>query len=805
MQVERILIVEDEPVLALDLQQTLEEMGHEVCSIRNSFESALDAVAEFSPSLVLMDINLEGPRDGIEAGNQIYQQWRLPVVFLTAYADEATVSRAAACQPFGYLMKPYLPKELYAVLQIARSRHDTEVKLNKSERRLALAVEAAELGIWEWESQADQLEGDAKFREILGGALFSFSTHLNAMLERIHPDDRMHVRERLSSTGFFNCVFRAMREQGGFSWLEMYGHLSDEGPNKKIVVGALRDISHRKMLEERLRQASVVYSTIAEGILVLDELGHIISVNPAFTRLTGYVEADVLGQNPHEFLFQHIDGEPDYPDLALSKEGYWSSEIQCRCKDGKVFNALQQICVVRDEDGLSCHYVHSISDLTTIRATERELVQLAYHDPLTKLPNRRLLMDRLKKAMATSQRNGQVGALLFIDMDDFKTLNDSLGHDMGDMLLQQISERLIACVREGDTVARLGGDEFMVMLENLHADLPTAANLAETVGRKIIAIINQPYQLSSGEYRCSPSIGATMFEGNRDSIDELIKQADIAMYQSKKNGRNTLSFFDPQMQRSVNKRAAMEAELHKALEHHEFCLHFQVQVDAWRHPVGAEALIRWQHPELGLISPAEFIPIAEESNLILSIGSWVVESACKQISEWQKSPNTNGLVLAVNVSAKQLRQTKFSEDVRRLIQQYQIPAHHLKIEITESMLLADIEQSINTMRELKEVGVQFSLDDFGTGYSSLQYLKRLPLDQLKIDQSFVHDLVNDLNDRAIVRTIITMAQSLNLDVIAEGVETEEQREVLQKKGCMHFQGYLFGRPVPIEQFDAFLK
>jgi diguanylate cyclase (GGDEF)-like protein/PAS domain S-box-containing protein len=752
-----------------------------------------------------MDINLEGSRDGIEAGNYIYQHWRLPVIFLTAYADEATVSRAAACKPFGYLMKPYLPKELYAVMQIARSRHDTEIALNKSERRLTLALEAADLGIWEWESQADQLQGDEKFHEILGGALFPFSTRLNGMIDRIHPDDREQVMESMRTLGFFNCVFRGMRASGGFAWLEMYGHLSKDGPHKQIVVGAIRDISHRKAVEERLRQASVVFSTIAEGILVLDDTGNIISVNPAFTKLTGYQGDEVHGLCPRDFLFQFVDGEPSYDELSASAEGYWSSEINCQRKDGKIFNALQQICVVRDEAGQSCHFVHSISDLSAIRATERELVHLAYHDSLTKLPNRRLLMDNLKKAMACSDRSGQIGALLFIDMDDFKTLNDSLGHDMGDMLLQQIAERLLACVREGDTVARLGGDEFMVMLENLSTELPAAANLAETVGRKIIAVINQPYKLKANEYRCTPSIGATLFEGNRDNIDELIKQADIAMYQSKKNGRNTLSFFDPQMQRSVNRRAALEADLHKALEQREFCLYFQIQVDAWRHPIGAEVLVRWLHPELGLVSPADFIPLAEETGLILSLGAWVMEAACAQIQAWQQEPATSVLVLAVNVSAKQLRQNRFSEEVRDLIKKYQIPAHLLKIEITESMLLTDIEQIIYTMHELKAIGVQFSLDDFGTGYSSLQYLKRLPLDQLKIDQSFVRDLVYDQNDRAIVRTIITMAQSLNLDVIAEGVETEEQREILQKNGCVHFQGYLFGKPVPIEQLDAFLQ
>lgn len=805
MKFERILIVEDEPVVALDLRQTLEEMGHDVCSITSSYESALMAVESLSPTLVMMDIHLVGEADGIAACDYIYRQWQLPVIFLTAYADEKTVKRAAACKPFGYLLKPYVTKELYAVLQVARSRHDSETALSKAERRLALAVEAAELGIWEWESQADQLQGDAKFYEVLGGVLFPFAAPLGAMMALVHPDDLPEVQAKFLTPGFFNCTFRAAKSSGAYAWLEMYGHLSRGSKNNQIVIGALRDISKRRLVEEKLRQASVVFSSIAEGIMVLDADGFVISTNPAFTKLTGYAEQEALGRQGINFLHGCLEEEIQRELVLDSDVDYTSSEITCVCKDGKTFDALKQLCLVRDDAGRTSHYVLTISDLTTIRATERELVYLAYHDSLTKLPNRRLLMDRLKQAMAVSSRSGQVGALLFIDMDDFKTLNDSLGHGMGDLLLQQVADRLLSCVRTGDTVARLGGDEFMVLLEQVSSDFITAASQVEATARKIIGIINCPYQLGSNEYRCTSSIGATLFEGQVQLVDELIKQADIAMYQSKKNGRNTLCFFDPKMQQTVNKRAMLEAELHKAAAEKQFQLYYQLQVNASLHAIGAEALIRWNHPKLGLVSPAEFIPLAEETGLILSIGAWVLETACAQLKQWLENPNAQKIVLAVNVSPKQFKQPDFSSQIQDLLTKYAIPGGLLKLEITEGMLFVDVEQTIQTMRHLKQIGVLFSLDDFGTGYSSLQYLKRLPLDQLKIDQSFVRDLVDDASDRAIVRTIITLAESLHLDVIAEGVETEGQRALLLKKGCTQFQGYLFSKPIPIDQFNALLK
>ena len=459
----------------------------------------------------------------------------------------------------------------------------------------------------------------------------------------------------------------------------------------------------------------------------------------------------------------------------------------------------------RDSSGHVVGGIAIVQDFTERKNSEERINDLAFYDPLTHLPNRRLLMDRLQQALASSSRTGSAGALLLIDLDNFKTLNDTLGHQAGDLLLQQVALRLAACVREDDTVARLGGDEFVVMLENLGEHALEAAAHAEVVGEKIHAALGQPCQLATNDYRSSCSIGAVLFSSNAQTTDDLLKQADIAMYQAKKAGRNTLRFFDPQMQASITARVALEAELRKAIEMQQFELHYQIQVDSSYRPLGAEALIRWVHPERGMISPAQFIPLAEETGLIQPIGLWVIETACAQLKSWQQDTLTRELVLAVNVSARQFHQSDFVGQVHDAVQRHAINPMRLKLELTEGMLLDDVEETIATMNVLSEIGIQFSMDDFGTGYSSLQYLKRLPLDQLKIDQSFVRDIVTDSSDKAIVRTIIVMAQSLGISVIAEGVETEENRQFLMDNGCIHYQGYLFGRPMPIEQFEASLR
>jgi diguanylate cyclase (GGDEF)-like protein/PAS domain S-box-containing protein len=450
-------------------------------------------------------------------------------------------------------------------------------------------------------------------------------------------------------------------------------------------------------------------------------------------------------------------------------------------------------------------FIVLLHDITATKAAEDAIQHLAFYDQLTGLSNRRLLIDRLRQALAANARSGKEGALLFLDLDNFKSLNDTLGHDFGDLLLQQVAQRLRSCVRDGDTVARFGGDEFVVLLEDLSAEALDAAAQAEAVCNKIFLALNRPYDLGGREYRNSPSIGVTLFRHHEEAVEELLKQADIAMYQAKKAGRNTARFFDPQMQGAVTHRAALESELHRAIERRQLSLHYQVQVDDRGAPIGAEVLIRWSHPERGLVPPAYFIPLAEETGLILPIGQWVLSSACAQLKAWSQDPATRHLDLCVNISAKQFRQEDFVTQVEDAVRSQGIDARRLKLELTESMLLENIEETIATMNALKNVGVRFSLDDFGTGYSSLQYLKRLPLDQLKIDQSFVRDLAKDDNDKVIVRTIIAMAQSLNFDVIAEGVETQEQRDLLLSRGCLRFQGFLFGKPVPIDQFRAQLK
>ncbi len=440
------------------------------------------------------------------------------------------------------------------------------------------------------------------------------------------------------------------------------------------------------------------------------------------------------------------------------------------------------------------------------RTVAEEMIEdLAFHDPLTGLSNRRLLLDRLHHAFAASARSGREGALLFIDLDNFKNLNDTLGHHVGDLLLQQTAHRLKSCIRESDTVACLGSDDFVVMLEELSEQPVEAATQTKIVADNILATLSQPYQFGTYEYRGTVCIGATIFSNHGQSEEELLKQADIAMYQAKKAGHNVLRFFNQQMQDAINDRVALEGELRNALENQQFRLYYQIQTDSSRCPFGAEALIRWLHPERGLISPDQFIRLAEETGLILSIGQWVLDTACAQLKVWEKDALTRDLVLAVNVSAKQFHQTDFVVQVQAVVGRHAINPNLLKLELTESMLLDNIEDTITTMHVLKEIGIRLSLDDFGTGYSSLQYLKRLPLDQLKIDQSFVRDLADDSSDRAIVRTIIAMAQSLNLNVIAEGVETEDQRQILLSKGCIHYQGYLFGKPMPIEQFETLLK
>ncbi|MBU1350872.1 MAG: EAL domain-containing protein [Gammaproteobacteria bacterium] len=443
-------------------------------------------------------------------------------------------------------------------------------------------------------------------------------------------------------------------------------------------------------------------------------------------------------------------------------------------------------------------------DVTALRQASAEIESLAFYDPLTNLPNRRLLMDRMQQAVAASVRSGQYGALLFLDLDHFKTLNDTLGHEVGDMLLRQVAQRLKTCVRREDTVARLGGDEFVVMLHELSVNSDEAAAYARRVGEKILRKLNVPYTLGANTHHSTPSIGATLMGGALQPTVDLLKQADIAMYQVKSQGRNALCFFDPQMQIAISARAQLEGDLQQALTGRQFVLHYQPQFHLDGRVVGAEALIRWHHPERGLIAPGAFISVAEESELIVPMGHWVLRTACEQLSAWENDARYRHVQLSVNVSARQFRQRDFVARVVEVLRETGARPHLLKLELTESLVLDNVDDTVAKMGMLKTKGVRFSVDDFGTGYSSLAYLTRLPLDQLKIDQSFVHNLGVRHTDDVIVQTIIGMARNLELDVIAEGVETQAQKDFLALHGCQLFQGYLMGRPTPVAALEALL-
>jgi diguanylate cyclase (GGDEF)-like protein/PAS domain S-box-containing protein len=696
-----------------------------------------------------------------------------------------------------------------ALAAVSRNREMTE-QLRSSEERWKLAIEGSGDGVWDWNPQTDQALFSKRWQEMLGYAENEFPATGTAWVEHLHPDDRERVLATIqayfatSEHASYAVEFRMRCKDGAWKWILARGVLvgRDTAGAPLRMIGTHTDITPTKRVEAELRIAATAFES-QEGMMVTDASNHILRVNQSFTRITGYTPEEVIGKDPKLLSSGNHDSE-FFHELwrTLHESDYWEGEIWNRRKNGELFPEHLTITAVRGEGGAVTHYVGTLTDITVSKAAADEIKNLAFYDPLTRLPNRRLLIDRLQQATVASTRSGHIGALLFIDLDNFKTLNDTLGHIMGDLLLKLVGERLSACVREGDTVARLGGDEFVVMLEDLSKNELEAAEQTEQVGEKILAALNRPYRLIEHEYRSTPSIGAALFHGQQKSIDELMKQADIAMYQAKKAGRNAFSFFDPEMQEAINARLDIESDLHQSIGLGQLHLYYQIQVSDSNQPLGAEALIRWIHPVRGFVSPAQFIPLAEETGLILPVGLWVLETACAQLGRWQQNQCTRQLSLSINVSAKQFHQSDFVSHVRDAVARNAINPGLLKLELTESMLLENIEDIIDKMTALKEIGVRFSLDDFGTGYSSLQYLKRLPLDQLKIDQSFVRDITLDSSDRAIVRTIIAMAQSLNLSVIAEGVETEPQRQLLLHQGCTSFQGYLFGKPLPISEFEA---
>jgi len=671
------------------------------------------------------------------------------------------------------------------------------------------AERMGKMGSWELDLESGKLIWSDEIYRIFELNPEKFSPSYEKFLSVIHHEDRDRVNQAytksLQSKSQYDIEHRLQLEGGRIKWVREHCYSEFDTSGKPLrSIGTVQDITAQKNIEDYLQVYSVAFET-HEAIMITDENANIIRVNKSFQRLTGYSEQEVLGKNPR-ILSSGRQSKEFYTAMwrQLLEEKTWSGELWDRAKDGHEYPKWLTITAVEKEQGGISGFVGIFSDITARKKAEEDIHNLAFYDELTKLPNRRLLLDHFNSAMSASTRSGLYGAVLYLDLDRFKTINDTLGHSFGDNLLIEVAHRIRENVRGVETVARLGGDEFAVLVTGISMDIEEASQKISMIAEKIRSVLSLPYHINGNVYHSSSSIGVCLFKGNEETVEDVLKHSDLAMYQAKESGRNTIRFFDPHMQELVEKRAKMESELRSAVSGNQLELYYQIQVDNEGRPLGAEALVRWEHPSLGLILPDEFIPLAEESSLILEIGEWVLDAACKQLAQWSRNELTKEMVLAVNVSGKQFRMHDFVERISKAICVHKIDVSRLKLELTESVVLNNVNDVVTKMHALKAIGVRFSLDDFGTGYSSLSYLKLMPLDQLKIDKSFVRDIASDPNDAVMVQTIIGLGENFRLNVIAEGVETDSQLAFLKQHGCMAFQGYLFSKPVPIEKFEALL-
>lgn len=706
---------------------------------------------------------------------------------------------------WSYMTALVLTGLLITALQAERVR--MEERLRDREARLRGLYEMSPLGIALTDMQGHYLEFNDAFQAMTGYTTQELA-HLDywTLTPKSFEAEEARQLESLKRTGRYGPYEKEyVRKDGSRISIRLNGMLMKLPDGQPSIWSIIEDITARKRIETDLRVAATVFDS-REAMIITDAQETILRVNQAFTEITGYTAEEVVGRTPR--MFKSGRHNQDFYKAmweAIGQTGGWQGEVWDRRKNGEEYPKWLTISAVAGEDGAVTHYIGTHFDITAQKKTEEKIQALAFFDQLTGLPNRTLLMDRLKQTMTATARNEGHGALLFIDLDHFKTLNDTLGHDQGDLLLKQVAQRLTACIREGDTVARIGGDEFVVVLPGLSPVAEDAARSTELVGEKIIQALNADYQLGGHPYTSTASVGATLFMGKDTTLDDLMKQADLAMYRAKESGRNTLRFFDPDMESAVISRVALERSLREAIEQQQFCIHYQAQVLEDGTLTGAEALVRWQHPERGTVFPAEFIHLAEETGLILPLGLWVLRAACLQLAAWSQDPGMAHVTIALNVSPRQFRQAGFVDQLIEVIGSTGVNPERLKLELTEGLLVENPEEVAGKMTLLRARGVGFALDDFGTGYSSLSYLKRMPFDQLKIDQSFVRDVLSDPNDAAIAGTIVALAESLGLGVIAEGVETVAQRDFLASLGCHAFQGYLFSRPLPVDEFEALVK
>lgn len=689
-----------------------------------------------------------------------------------------------------------------------------EVTLRESEKLFRIIFERNPLGIAVIDSLTGAIQQvNHKFANIVGRSVELMQSI--DWMQITHPDDikddvgNMTLMLERQTSGF-NMIKRYLKPDGSIVWVDMTVvpiDVKDTYPKHLCIID---DITEKRKSQEQLKLLETSISHLNDVVLITeaepisDSGPRILFVNDAFERMTGFTREEVIGQSPR--ILQGPNTQKEELNRIRQALKTWKPirvELINYKKDGSEFWMELDITPIADSTGWYTHWVAIERDITERKQTENKIEQLAFYDSLTELPNRRLLIDRLKHQLVSCTRSRKHGALFFIDLDNFKNLNDSLGHDIGDLLLIKVAQRLSQCIRKSDTASRFGGDEFVLMLPDLSEIYQQAYKQTNMIGDKIITAFATPFLLKGTNHYITPSIGVTLFSNEDKEVERLLKNADLAMYQAKAAGKNSIRFFNSLMQETVSRRATLEAELRLALDQEQFTLHYQPQITC-NSPVGVEALVRWQHPQLGMVSPAEFIPAAEDSGLIIPLGMWVLKKACNQLVLWSKIIELSEMTIAVNVSVRQFSHIGFIDDIKKVIKDTNVDPTKLKLELTESILVSNTEDAIYKINTLKAMGIGFVLDDFGIGYSSLSYLKQLPLDQIKIDQSFVRDILIDSDDATIAISIIRLAQSLNIDVVAEGVETPGQLEFLTEHGCDKYQGYLFSKPLPIDQCEKFI-
>jgi diguanylate cyclase (GGDEF)-like protein/PAS domain S-box-containing protein len=800
-------MLEDNPLdMELNIRALLKGgLNAEIAQADNE-QSFLDALTTFYPDLILSDYSLPS-YDGFKAlqATKDFDQ-SIPFIFVTgAIGEEASVNmlkRGAV----DYILKDRLARLPEAV---NRALDDAEQKrlLRTSEERYRMLLDSSHYGIWDWDLEADTLYLSPQWKLLLGYGDDELENCFNTFEMLLHPDEVDDVLASVESfilnpTDLWDREFRMQHKEGGYVWINARAsHKTNAQGIVTRMIGVHIDVTRRRQSEEKLRQAAEVFSSTIEGVMITDSEATILDVNPAFCAITGYSREQAIGHNP-KFLRsgRHPDDFYDTMWHSLLTEGQWSGDIWNRRANGEVFPALMTISSVVDKEGSTTGYVFLFADITKSKQVEEQLAFLAHHDELTGLPNRLLLKDRLDQALLNAERNQSKVAVVFIDLDHFKNVNDSLGHSVGDEFLKKVSERLQSNVRSNDTLARTSGDEFVLVITNSNRIQDTI-----NVLNKIMNAFRDPFDLERHQILITCSIGVSIFPEDGSCSDELIKNADAAMYRAKQDGRNIYEFYTPEMTESALEHVYLESALLNALKHDQFTQYYQPQymLSSGR-LIGCETLIRWKHPDDGMISPARFVPIAEQNGTIRDIDCWMLQTACEQGMEWHKK----GMPLqsiSVNMTGSQIQRENFADTIHNVLTSTGFPKEMLEIEVTESFVMQRPDAGIRQLYKLYNSGVSIAIDDFGTGYSSLSYLKQLPVSKIKLDRSFINDITEDRDTLAIVRAISDLAKSLGKTILAEGVETQEQAKQLKELGCEQVQGYYFGRPITAEHMTELLS